>query len=48
MEACETETRVYSAAERLLNKRKYVKECQLKIAQFSSAILQDTNDNVIY
>ncbi len=46
MEACETNVKTYSVAERLLNKRKYLKECKHKISHFSSAIMQDPNENV--
>lgn len=35
-----------SAVEKLLNRRKYIQECKLKIAQFSSTLMQDPNENV--
>ncbi|CDS39810.1 nucleolar complex protein 3 [Echinococcus multilocularis] len=35
-----------AAVQRMLNKRQYVKECKFKIAQYSSSIMQDTNENI--
>ncbi|VUZ51618.1 unnamed protein product, partial [Hymenolepis diminuta] len=35
-----------SAVEKLLNKRKYIQECKLKIAHFSSTLMQDPNENI--
>uniref|UniRef100_A0A915ET80 NOC3-like protein n=1 Tax=Echinococcus canadensis TaxID=519352 RepID=A0A915ET80_9CEST len=35
-----------AAVQRMLSKRQYVKECKFKIAQYSSSIMQDTNENI--
>ncbi|KAL5104482.1 hypothetical protein TcWFU_006271 [Taenia crassiceps] len=35
-----------AAVERMLSKREYIKECKLKIAQYSSSLMQDTNENI--
>ncbi|VDN97982.1 unnamed protein product [Rodentolepis nana] len=35
-----------STVQKLLNKRKYIQECKLKIANFSSSLMQDPNENI--
>uniref|UniRef100_A0A5K3FGN3 NOC3-like protein n=2 Tax=Mesocestoides corti TaxID=53468 RepID=A0A5K3FGN3_MESCO len=46
MEACGGDGAGLSAAERLFNKQRYIKVCKLKIAQYSSSVVEDPNANV--